>query len=137
MIAQARATLPNECVGWLAGRLVGRAGFVRKRYPFANSLASPREFSADPRQLFQAHKDMRRLGLQLLAIYHSHPTSNPLPSRTDLERNFWGPAVVNFIISLKQPQPRLRGWWLDADSYREAAWDLVELPRPWSASRAW
>jgi proteasome lid subunit RPN8/RPN11 len=124
-------------VGWLAGRFAGGLGLVRKRYPFANALASPREFSADPAQLFQAHKDMRRLGLQLLAIYHSHPTSRPVPSRTDLERNFWGPGVVNFIISLEFAQLRMRGWWLDADSFREAAWDLIETPRPWSASRAW
>ncbi|MGE3805673.1 MAG: M67 family metallopeptidase [Gemmataceae bacterium] len=137
MVAQARAELPNECVGWLAGRIAGTRGIVRKRYAFANALASPREFSAEPADLFAAHKDMRRLGLELLAIYHSHPTSRPVPSRTDLERNFWGPGIVNFIISLEFPTPRLRGWRLDADSFRPAEWELVVSPRVWSSSRVW
>src|SRR5262245_17238518 len=84
MLAQAVAELPNECGGLLAGR----DGRVTHRYPLTNALASPVRYESDPKELFAAEKDMRRQGTELLAIYHSHPTSEPVPSRTDLERNF-------------------------------------------------
>ena len=68
---------------------------------------------------------MRAMGTELLAIYHSHPTSEPIPSRTDLERNYYGSDVVHFIISLKDAEPRMRGWWLGETDYREAEWDWI------------
>lgn len=130
LFAQARAELPLECVGWLAGRFeetpAGKIGRAERRYPFRNADASPIRFSAEPADMFQAQKDMRQHGLELLAIYHSHPTSEPTPSKTDLARNFWGSDIVNFIISLTNEPPRMRGWWLEADSFREADWELVE-----------
>src|SRR5438552_1090553 len=87
MIAQARAELPNECCGLLAGRVEGGAGRVERRYPLVNRAASPTEYDGDPKGQLAAQKDMRRLGLELLAIYHSHPTAAPVPSKKDLARN--------------------------------------------------
>jgi proteasome lid subunit RPN8/RPN11 len=130
MVHQARAELPNECVGLLAGRLVEavevRAGRVERRYPLVNEAASPTKYLSDPGSMFAAHKDMRAHGLELLAIYHSHPTSEPVPSRPDLENNYYGPEVVHFIVSLSGPEPWVRGWWLTDRDYREAEWDEVE-----------
>ena len=68
---------------------------------------------------------MRRQGLEVLAVYHSHPTSEPVPSRTDLQRNY-SPEVVNLIISLQSGQPTVRAWWLTEEAYREAEWELIE-----------
>ena len=42
---------------------------------------------------------MRVRGLEMLAVYHSHPTSRPVPSRTDLERHGME-NVVCMIVSL-------------------------------------
>jgi proteasome lid subunit RPN8/RPN11 len=75
--------------------------------------------------MFTAVRDMRRLGLEIVAIYHSHPTTEPVPSRTDLERNY-SAEVVNFIISLGGKKACMRGWWLDEKGYREAEWDWVD-----------
>jgi proteasome lid subunit RPN8/RPN11 len=133
MVAQAVAELPNECCGLLAGTLrpidtagpgpaVGR---VVCCYPLVNKAASPREFLSDAHSLFAAHRDMRNRGLEVLAVYHSHPTSDPVPSRTDLERNYW-PGVVSLIISLKGAAPVLRGWWLGAADYQQAEWECAE-----------
>jgi proteasome lid subunit RPN8/RPN11 len=118
MLAQAVAELPNECCGLLAGR----DGWVTHRYPLRNALASPVRYESDPKDLFAAYKDMRRHGTEELAIYHSHPTSDPVPSRTDLERNFYGPAVVHIIISLKDAEPHVRAWRLRQTSYVEVGW---------------
>jgi proteasome lid subunit RPN8/RPN11 len=125
MFAQARAELPNECCGLLAGPIgpdgVGR---VVCRYALKNAAASPVEYLSDPLDMFAADRDMRRLGIDILAVYHSHPTSEPLPSKADRERNY-SSEIVNLIISLKSGSPVMRGWWLTADTATEAVWEVV------------
>jgi proteasome lid subunit RPN8/RPN11 len=121
MIAHARAELPNECVGLLAGVTEGGMGRAVARYPLVNAAGSPIEYLSQPESMFAAHRAMRERGLEILAIYHSHPSTHPIPSRTDLARNY-SPDVVNFIISLKDEPPLLRGWWLKENSYLELDW---------------
>jgi proteasome lid subunit RPN8/RPN11 len=121
MLAQAVAELPHECCGLLAGR----DGRVTHRYPLTNSLASPRRYESNPKELFEAEKDRRRQGTEFLAIYHSHPTSEPIPSRTDLESNLYGPDVVHLIISLQGGAPTVRGWHLHQSTFRPAEWTVV------------
>jgi len=130
MIAQARAELPNECCGLLAGRIVesgpARQGLVARRYPLINAAGSPTEYLSEPYSMFAAERNRRQEQLEFLAVYHSHPTSDPVPSRTDRERNY-SPDVMNLIISLKASEPLVRAWWLTAESYREAEWILTEV----------
>jgi proteasome lid subunit RPN8/RPN11 len=123
MLAQAEAERPLECCGLLAGAVdAGGIGVVQVRYPLVNAAASPVEYLSDGRSMFEADRDMRRRGLDVLAVYHSHPTSPPVPSKKDLALNY-SPAVVNFIISLAAAPPEVRAWWLTAESYREAEWE--------------
>ncbi len=98
-------------------------GEVRLRYPLLNAAASPVEFESEPSSLFSAWNDIRRQRWQVLAIYHSHPTSEPVPSRKDLARN-WSPEVVNLIISLTTTPPTVRGWWLTAEDCHAASWEV-------------
>src|SRR5947209_1384872 len=88
MLAQALSERPNECCGLLAGVVEGGVGRVSRRYPLVNEAASPVEYLSEPRSLFEAHRDMWKSGLDVLAVYHSHPTSAAVPSRKDVERNF-------------------------------------------------
>ncbi|HEV3235646.1 MAG TPA: M67 family metallopeptidase, partial [Gemmataceae bacterium] len=81
MIAHAKAELPNECCGLLAGTIIRDGSAIQiptrkvaKAYPLINELASPREYLSEPRSMLAAEKDMRLQGLQVLAVYHSHPT---------------------------------------------------------------
>lgn len=129
IIRQAQSELPNECCGLLAGRIeadeAGTVGRVVRRYPLVNALASPRAFESEARGMFEAEKARRREGLEILAIYHSHPSSPPVPSATDLERSY-GPDVVNLIVSLEGEEPITRGWWLEGNAYAEAAVDWLD-----------
>jgi [CysO sulfur-carrier protein]-S-L-cysteine hydrolase len=123
ILDQAAAELPNECCGLLAGRVEGGVGRVSDRFPLPNFAADPgREYESDPKAMFDAVRAVRRDGTDVLAVYHSHPTSDPIPSRTDLDRNY-GEGVVNLIISLKTGQPQVKGWWLTAGQFEEAEWD--------------
>jgi proteasome lid subunit RPN8/RPN11 len=125
-LAHARAELPNECCGLLAGHVASELGqaLVVRAYPLVNAAASPIEYLSDARSMFDAVRAMQREGLDVLAVYHSHPTSDPIPSRTDLERNY-SEGVVSLIISLKSEPPQMRGWWLSAEGYREADWEII------------
>jgi proteasome lid subunit RPN8/RPN11 len=126
MLSHAAVELPNECCGLLAGRLIetpdGHLGQVAHCLPLINAAASPREFLSTGESMFAAIREIRRHNAEELAIYHSHPTSDPIPSRTDLERNY-SPRVVNLIISLKTGVPSIRCWWLGETDYREAEWE--------------
>jgi proteasome lid subunit RPN8/RPN11 len=123
IVAQAQAELPNECCGMLAGRVEpgasGPVGHVLRRFPLANAAASPREFLSDARAMFAAEKARRAENLDFLAVYHSHPASPPVPSKTDLERNY-SPDVMNLIVSLRGDTPELKGWWLAEKGISEA-----------------
>jgi [CysO sulfur-carrier protein]-S-L-cysteine hydrolase len=123
MLAHARAELPAECCGLLAGTIEGDVGKATHHFPLINALASPTEYESEPRSMFTAHKAMRAAGIEVLAVYHSHPTSDPVPSRRDLERNF-SESVVNIIIGLKWADPDVRAWWLRGDGQDEATWTV-------------
>jgi proteasome lid subunit RPN8/RPN11 len=133
MLDHAAAEFPNECCGLLAAPVdpESPARLIRavKRYALVNAAASPVEFASEDRSMFAAVKDMRRLGLDIVAVYHSHPTSDPVPSRTDLERNF-SPEVVNLIISLKGAKPVVGAWWLTEGGFHEARWELTDPESP-------
>jgi [CysO sulfur-carrier protein]-S-L-cysteine hydrolase len=136
MLGQALAELPNECCGLLAGRMEAQAdaaaagpplrlASVLRRYPLVNKKASPTRYFSEESSLFDAHRDARQNNLEFLAIYHSHPTSDPVPSRTDLAENYWD-GVMHFIISLKQLPPLMRGWWLSPTDYQPADWQMID-----------
>jgi len=96
---------------------------VLQRYPLLNNAASATEYLANDQTLFAAYRDMHEHGLDLLAVYHSHPTSDPVPSRKDLERNYFD-TIMHLIISLKTDEPVMRGWWLGEKDFRQAEWEV-------------
>src|SRR4051812_29697627 len=87
VIEHARAEAPLECCGLLAGVITDGVGTVTTRFTIRNELQSPTDYLTEARGMFEASRAMRTGGLELLAIYHSHPTSAPVPSTRDLERN--------------------------------------------------
>ena len=102
----------------------GPVGRVVRRYPLVNAAASPTAFESEAKSMFGAQKALRRERLEIIAIYHSHPRSPPIPSATDLERSY-GPDVINLIVSLEGEVPSMRGWWLDVNGYVEAEVEWV------------
>ena len=91
----------------------------------ATSRASETRYDADPRDLIDAVVALRHRGAEILAIYHSHPRWEAVPSQTDLRENHYGP-VPRIIVSLKTDLPEVRVWQLDPDSFVELAWQIIE-----------
>jgi [CysO sulfur-carrier protein]-S-L-cysteine hydrolase len=119
LLGHLRAALPAEGCGLLAGTVVGGVGRVTLHLPLVNALNSPTEYESDPPSMFAAHRAMRAAGVDVLAVYHSHPTSEPVPSRRDRERNY-SDGVVNVIVGMANDE--VRAWWLTASDAREADW---------------
>ena len=105
IIAHAKADLPNEACGYLAGL----DGVVTLGYQLTNIDHSPEHFSFDPAEQFKTVKDARGKGLQILANYHSHPETPSRPSQEDIRLAF-DPNILYFIISLAQQEPVVKAF---------------------------
>ena len=83
---QAMAGSEVERVAMLLGREPER-GVVEVWAAFAveNIRRSPIEFEADPWQVVQASRAAEKYGLEIVAVYHTHTSCPPAPSRLDLE----------------------------------------------------
>src|SRR5947207_1583541 len=125
MVAHCLREAPLECCGILAGVAPRVSMFL----PLRNVASSETRYFADPRELIEVDKTLRQGKANILAIYHSHPRWEAIPSRTDLETNYYGP-VPRIIISLLSETPVVRAWRLDPDSYEELPWRIVEPTEP-------
>lgn len=108
--------------------LIGGIGDVPTRcYPIANIASAPqRLFAMDPAQQIAAMRTMRECGEVLFAIYHSHPDSPSLPSRTDLQQANY-PEALYLIISLQtQGVLEMRGFRLKENTVAEIALEITE-----------
>jgi proteasome lid subunit RPN8/RPN11 len=104
----ARSALPNECVGFLAGISSGQVSAV---FPLVNVAGEANRFyAAEPSGVIRALKAIKNQHLELIAIYHSHPRHEAVPSRTDLEKAAWD---VPYLI-------------LDVQNAKARAWVLID-----------
>jgi len=101
MLRIARSEPGMECCGLLAGA----GGVITKIFPAKNALASPTAYDVAPEELFQLFRRMREEELEHLGIYHSHPSSENVPSPRDIELAAY-PNEAYFIISLLPGAPR-------------------------------
>ena len=125
LVNHARTALPNECCGLLAGNIVAGTARAIRRFPLVNVAPQPKvEFLSEPRSSFAADKAMRAAALDVIAVYHSHPTSAALPSKKDIASNY-SEAVMNLIISLKDGQLDMRAWWLWENGFEEGKWEFA------------
>jgi proteasome lid subunit RPN8/RPN11 len=129
LVAQALAEQPLECCGLLAGVIEDGVGRVVRAYPLVNELASPIEYRWEGKSTLAALRELTANNHEVLAAYHSHPTSAAIPSRKDLQQNwetheFVG-DLVHLIVSLAESPPSVRAWWLGETDYREAEWVVI------------
>ena len=107
--AHAANEAPNECCGVIVLRDGTAERYVRGR----NTLASPYryELEIDPDVWF-----LEDDGYQL-AVFHSHPETEPRPSRTDRERSGLWAGRPFVIYGLKHDE--LRAWLVARESVEE------------------
>jgi len=117
MLRHVQQVCPEEGCGLLAGI----QGIVRKVYCVENSLHSPTRFEMDPIGQVEALMDMEKNGLELAAIFHSHPDGPDHPSESDT-RLFFYPEAASLICWRENDQ-----WQIRAFQLAEQTWVPVKL----------
>jgi proteasome lid subunit RPN8/RPN11 len=113
----ARDAAPDEC----CGLLLGSAELIMLAIPTRNVAAdSRRRYEIDAVDHFKGIRRARRLGLDVVGAYHSHPRSAPVPSETDRQQ-----AFEEFLFVISGP-PGIRGWRLQSGNFVEVT--LVRVP---------
>jgi proteasome lid subunit RPN8/RPN11 len=116
---------PNECCGVLLGRIENSRKSVVKLKPMENAREdSPQNrYLISSRDLLEAEKAARALGLDIVGVYHSHPDHPARPSEFDREHAF--PWYSYIIVSVRGGEPLdLTSWTLRDD---RSAFDAEDL----------
>ena len=112
------ACLPEEACG-----LVGGDGKEARRViAVENELHSPTQFRMRGLDQLRAFQSLDAEGLELAAIFHSHPAGPEVPSATDLDE-FNYPGVLTLIWSPRDGTWEMRAFMIEGKAAREV---LVE-----------
>lgn len=118
VLAHARAALPGEACGFLAGD--ARRGSAAAFHPARNVAGTTIGFDVHPDDLARIVPGIEDAGHDLVAIVHSHPRTAAVPSAKDLREAAY--PVVQVIASLAASTTaaeRLRAWWYRGESATE------------------
>jgi proteasome lid subunit RPN8/RPN11 len=122
MLSQARAESPIEACGILAGT----DHRVQRIYTMTNTDQSADHFMMAPEEQFAVMKDMRAEGLEMLAIYHSHPASPARPSEEDIRLAFTD-GVLYVVLSLQKPSdPKARAFNIEDGVVSDSKLEIIE-----------
>jgi desampylase len=97
MEAHARAAWPTEC----CGLLLGAADEIVTSFRARNELDSATGYRIAPEDHFAAIRQARAVDLGVIGAYHSHPSSLPVPSSTDLSEAI--PGSFLYVIVGRDP----------------------------------
>ncbi len=123
IIAHSREGYPAEVCGIISGRDGAAVTLYRGR----NVSPTPRVAYELDVETLARQIEFSDQGLEMVAIYHSHPAGPETPSATDLSRAFY-PDSVYLICSLADPaRPSLRGFRLWATGWEEVTTEIALL----------
>jgi len=102
---------PLEICGLLAGKREDGAARVQSIYEVESDDKSPLTYSMNAADYMRATKAIENANLEIVGIYHTHPATEPYPSKTDVARAHWGdtddllfPDYSYLIVSLRDPR---------------------------------
>ena len=89
--AHGEETYPQECCGILLGRVAENGTAVETLLRAGNTRtdSAHNRYHIDPRELIAAQREGRRLGLDIVGFYHSHPDHPAQWSATDFAEAHW------------------------------------------------
>jgi proteasome lid subunit RPN8/RPN11 len=112
--------VPLEACGLLAGR----GNQVETVIGVRNQAQSPVRFVMDPHEQLKAFDWIDSSGLDLLGIFHSHPTGPETASAIDIAEAAY--EVVHIILSRTGKQWKARGFWIENGEAHELVLQIVE-----------
>lgn len=106
------------------GLLAGRNDEVEKVLLVPNQAQSPVRFVMEPYAQLEAFHWIDSHGLELLGIFHSHPSGPETASVTDIEEAAY--EVVYMIWSRNQGNWQARGFWIENGSVSDVTLQISE-----------
>lgn len=103
---------PNECCGILFGTEDGADHAVKALKPIGNARESGEQyhrFLITAEDMMQAELEARKLGLEIIGFYHSHPDHPARPS--DYDRDHALPFYSYIILRVAEGRPELMTSW--------------------------
>jgi proteasome lid subunit RPN8/RPN11 len=119
MIDHVDAHAPLEACGLLAGR----DSKVEKIFLVQNQARSAVRYVMDPMEQLTAFAWIDSNGMDLLGIFHSHPTGPETVSATDISEAAY--AVVHVILCHMNKNWHARGFWIEDNDYTETALQIM------------
>ncbi|WP_281657923.1 M67 family metallopeptidase [Halobacillus sp. Cin3] len=101
MVDHGYTCLPNEACGLISGH----DEKVEQIWPLVNDRPSPHRFFVSKTIVSSTLDAIEQSGQQVLAVYHTHPGTAPVPSSYDLQSH-QDSTVKMVIISYKFHSPR-------------------------------
>ncbi|MCS6994071.1 MAG: M67 family metallopeptidase [Anaerolineales bacterium] len=94
------------------GLLGGRNGHVEVVIPIRNAENSPVRFRMEPLEQLRAFEQIESAGMELLAIFHSHPHGPAVPSPTDIAEAYY--QVIQVIWCPGEGEWLAHAFWIEA-----------------------
>lgn len=121
LVSHAKAEAPVEACGYLAAQ----AGIIVAAYALTNTDRSQEHFSFDPKEQFAAMRDARAKGLEICAVYHSHPASPARPSQEDIALAN-DPNLLYVIVSLAGGKEEIKAFRIKNQKVEEEALEVID-----------
>ena len=112
MVAHAKANLPEEVCGLIAGHDEDGVRVIEKVYLIENVDHTNEHFTITPKAQLEAIKNMRQNGLKPLGNWHSHPESPSRSSQEDI-RLAYDSSASYLILSLMNEEPVLHSFHVE------------------------
>lgn len=109
-------TFPNECCGFMLGKMNGQDRRVAELLRADNDREDEEQyhrFLITPEDYMESDKVARGKGLDIIGFYHSHPNAPARPSQYDLD-HAW-PFYSYVIVSIKEKVSDLMTSWILRD----------------------
>jgi Predicted metal-dependent protease of the PAD1/JAB1 superfamily len=121
MIGHVDSNFPLEACGLLAGR----DAHVESVLEVTNQAQSPVRYVMDPIEQLNAFEWIESNGLDLVGIFHSHPTGPETVSPTDISEAAY--AVVYVILARVDNAHAwsTRGFWIEAGEFNEVTLQII------------
>ena len=114
------AQVPLEACGLLAGKQDSVETVLKMR----NADQSPVRFHMDAQEQYNAFEWMDANGLDLVGIFHSHPSGPDTVSPTDIAEAAYD--VVHIIWSCPKRTWSARGFWIEKGQVTEVALQVMD-----------
>ncbi len=123
MIEHGKVTLPYEACGMFSGNNQK----IKSCWPLENESKSDRRFFVSKKVVEETIQKAKELDEQILAIYHTHPSTAPIPSIDDIKYHV--DHDVKMVIISYKTKSAITKWYRIMDSTYEECLFLIDQSR--------